>query len=230
LNKNMTSGDGGMIVCEDDALFRRIVALHDLGYPRTEAGRLDTTDADTQLWGIGARMSELAGAMALAQMRKLPAITQAMRSAKWRIREALQGTPGLEFRHVPDPSGDTGPALLMMLPDEAKARRFIDALKAEGIVGPQGSLTCITMREWGLHWYSNIPSLVHRRSNSRDGHPWTHPSNAFADAYDYKHGALPHCDALHARGALLAIGSTLSDDDVNNIILALRKVSHGVLR
>lgn len=95
LNKNMTSGDGGMIVCEDDALVRRIVAFHDLGYTRTAAGRLDVSDPECQLWGMGARMSELAGAMALAQSRKLPVIAGAMRNAKWAIRTAVEGIEGI---------------------------------------------------------------------------------------------------------------------------------------
>ena len=185
LNKNMTSGDGGMVVTERDDLFRRIVALHDLGYPRNEKGRLDTSDESCQLWGVGARMSELTGAMCLAQMRKLPQITGAMRASKWRIRNAISDIPGLGFRTVPDPSGDTGPFLLMTLKDEATARRFVDALRAEGIAGPAGSHACLAMREWGMHWYSNIPSLVHKRSDSRDGFPWTHPSNAFGESYSY---------------------------------------------
>lgn len=229
LNKNITAGDGGMVVCQDSTLFRRIVALHDLGYPRNDAGRLDTRDPETQLWGMGARMSELAGAMVLAQLRKLPAITRAMREAKWRIRRELEGTPGLAFRHVPDPDGDSGPFLLMMLPSESLAREFVQALQAEGIKGPDGSLTCVAMRDWGLHWYSNIPSLVHKRSNSRDGFPWTHPANQFAAGYSYGHGTLPHTDDLHARGALLSIASTLSDRDVDDIIHAMRKVTRVVL-
>jgi len=229
LNKNMTAGDGGLMVCEDDALYQRTVALHDLGYPRTPAGRLDTSQQDCQLWGFGARMSELTGAMSLAQMRKLPAITNAMRSANWRIRAALSDVPGISFRNVPDPAGDTGPVLLMLLQDEATASRFVNALRAEGIVGPPGSMVCVSTREWGLHWYSNIPSLVQRRSNSRDGFPWTHPANAFAADYKYDLGALPACDALHARGALLNIASNLSDADVTDIILAIRKVANGLL-
>jgi len=230
LNKNMTSGDGGLMVCQDDALFRRIVALHDLGYARTPAGRLDTSDEDCQLWGVGARMSELAGAMALAQMRKLPAITGAMRSSKWRIREALADIGGLRFRTVPDPSGDTGPFLLMILPDATAADGFVAAVRAEGIAGPAGSLACLTMREWGLHWYSNIPSLVKKRSNSRDGFPWTHPENAFASDYSYAFGALPVCDDLHHRGAILTIASTLSEKDERDIVLAIRKVAGALLR
>ncbi len=229
LNKNMTSGDGGMVVTERDDLFRRIVALHDLGYPRNEKGRLDTSDESCQLWGVGARMSELTGAMCLAQMRKLPQITGNMRSSKWRIRNALADIPGLGFRNVPDPSGDTGPFLLMTLKDEATARRFVDALRAEGIAGPAGSLACLAMREWGMHWYSNIPSLVHKRSDSRDGFPWTHPSNAFGVDYSYAAGALPNCDDLHARGALLTIASTLTTEDEDDIIAAVRKVARVVL-
>ena len=229
LNKNMTSGEGGMVVCQDEALFSRIVALHDLGYPRTPTGRLDSSNENTQLWGMGARMAELPGALALAQLRKLPEITGAMRKAKWTIRKALSKTPGLTFREIVDPKGDTGPFLLMLLPDPDHARRFIDALRAEGISGPPGSLACLTLSEWGMHWYSNIPSLVHKRSNSRDGFPWTHPDNAFAKDYSYKKGALPVCDDFQERGALITIASTLSEQDIKDIIEAVKKVARVVL-
>ncbi|WP_428030753.1 DegT/DnrJ/EryC1/StrS family aminotransferase [Ancylobacter sp.] len=229
LNKNMTSGEGGMVVCEDPALHRRIVALHDLGYARNESGRLDTGDETCQLWGYGVRMSELAGALALAQLRKLPRIATAMRTAKWRIREAVSTIPGLGLRSIPCPEGDTGPFLITLLRDEDTARRFAAAVHAEGIAGPDGRALCVSMRDWGLHWYSNIPSLVRRTSNSRDGFPWSHPANAFAADYAYGAGALPFCDDLHARGVVLSIGSTLAEPDVDDIIVALRKVAHLVL-
>ena len=229
LNKSMTSGEGGVVVCENNALFKRVVAMHDLGYARDDHGRLDTTDQDCQLWGVGARMSELAGALALAQLRKLPDIISAMHGAKWRIRHALEDIPGLKFRDIPDPAGDSGLVLICTLPNEAICRRFVDAVRAEGIAGPSGSLAVVAMREWGLHWYSNIPSLAHRRSNSRDGAPWSHPANAFAAAYDYSLGALTKCDDLHSRGALLSVGSTLTDKDVDDIIAAFRKVARVVI-
>ncbi len=228
LNKNMTAGDGGMIVANDDELFRRIVALHDLGYARNDAGRLDTSDETCQLWGIGARMSDLAGAMALAQSRKLGQITGAMRSAKWRIREALADIKQITFREIPDPAGDSGPFMITTFPDADICARFVEALKAEGLRGPAGSLSCVSMREWGLHWYFNIPSLTGKRSNSRDGFPWTHPLNAFAEEIDYHRGALPKCDDLHDRSSLLSIASKLSDEDVDDIILAFRKVAHAL--
>ena len=230
LNKTMTSGEGGLVVCESEDLYRRMVAVHDLGYARDGEGRLDTSDESCQLWGIGARMSDLTGALALAQLRRLPDIVAAMRDAKWRIRGALDGIPGLEFREIIDPAGDSGLVLICTLPTEEICGRFIDAIRAEGIAGPSGSLAVVSMRDWGLHWYSNIPSLVHKRSNNRSGMPWTHPANDFAAGYDYGHGALPVCDELRSRGALLSIGSTYTDDDIEDIIAAFRKVTRVVLR
>lgn len=228
LNKNMTSGEGGLLVTDDEALYRRIVALHDLGYPRNPEGRLDTADPSYQLWGKGARMSELAGAMALAQMRKLPKITGAMRQAKWRIREAIEGYAAFTMRSIVDPAGDTGPFLITTWPSAEAASYAVEALNAEGIRGPEGSLTCVRMRDFGLHWYFNISSLTEKRSNSRDGFPWTHPANDFASAFDYGHGALSRADELHARSAILSIASTLRDEDVADIVMAFKKVARGV--
>ncbi|WP_037545902.1 DegT/DnrJ/EryC1/StrS family aminotransferase [Stappia stellulata] len=226
LNKNMTAGDGGMVVSDDDGLFRRIVALHDLGYARNDQGRLDTSDETCQLWGVGARMSDLAGAMALAQSRKLARITGAMRRSKWRIREALCDISQIRLRTIPDPDGDSGPFLIMSFADKDLCSRFMTALKAEGIQGPKGSLSCLPMSDWGLHWYFNVPSLTRKRSNSHDGFPWSHPANAFAREISYDRGALPVCDDLHDRSALLTIASTLSNDDVDDIIRAFRKVAN----
>lgn len=222
LNKNMTSGEGGMIVCQDEAIYRRCFAIHDLGFPRNEAGRLDTQDESCQLWGIGARMSELTAAFALAQFGKLDAITQAMRQAKWRIREALSSIEGLYFRDIPSPEGDSGPFLITIYPDEEICQKFTSMLFELGIKGQPGSLACVTMRDWGLHWYFNNLNLVNKRSLSVDGFPWTHPANAFAKTIDYHYGSLPVCDDLHGRSALLTIASDLNDEDCEQIIEAFK--------
>ena len=229
LNKNMTSGDGGMIACKDEHLYKRCFAMHDLGYARNDEGRLDTSDARYQLWGVGARMSELQGAMALAQLGKLDRITGAMRSAKWRIRDGLSDIDGLEFRHIVDPAGDSGPFLITIYPDGETCSRFTAALVAEGIRGPEGSLTNVPMSGWGLHWYFNVPSLVERRSLSADGFPWTHPANSFAHEIDYGRGLLPRCDDMYERAAILSIASCLTDDDVDDVIMAFHKVARSVL-
>lgn len=226
LNKNMTSGEGGLLVTDDEDLYKRCAALHDLGYARNAEGRLDPSDDRYQYWGIGSRMSELSGAMALAQMRKVRAITAKMREAKWKIREAIKDIPGIALREIDDPAGDTGPVLITVYPTAEACQRFVEAIRAEGVRGPEGSLTCITMREWGMHWYFNIPSLVKKRSNAKEGFPWTHPANAFAAEYSYAKGQLPVCDAMSERAALLTVASVLKDADIDDIIAAFRKVGN----
>lgn len=229
LNKNMTSGEGGMILCQDEAIYRRCFAIHDLGFPRNDAGRLDTTDESCQLWGIGARMSELTAAFALAQFGKLDAITHAMRRAKWRIREALTSIEGLYFRDIPSPEGDSGPFLITIYPDDDICQEFTKLLSQLGIKGHPGSLACVTMREWGLHWYFNNLNLVNKRSLSHEGFPWTHPANEFAKTIDYHHGALPICDDLHSRSALLTIASNLTETDCDQIIDAFKIAARRLL-
>lgn len=229
LNKNMTSGEGGLLVTESEHLYKRCMAVHDLGFARNKNGRLDPMDERYQLWGIGSRMSDLTGAMALAQLGKLETITGNMRRAKWRIRDAIADLPGLGLREIPDPVGDTGPFLITIYDTPALCQRFTAALQAEGVRGHPGSLACITMRDWGMHWYFNVPSLVHKRSLSHDGFPWTHPANAFATDYSYQRGALPVCDDMESRAALLCISSALTDEDVNDVIAAFRKVGAALL-
>ena len=228
LNKNLSAGEGGALVCDDPALFRRCTALHDLGYPRNQ-GRLDTSDPECALWGVGSRMSELTAAVLLAQNEKLDRITEAMRTAKWQIRERLQGIQGLEFRTILDPAGDSGPFLISVFPDADKAQRFMAALKAEGIQGPPDSMVCLCLKDFGLHWYYNVLSLTQKSSNSRDGFPWSHPSNQFAQEINYQRGLLPGCDDLAMRSGLLTVASCLSPQDIDDIVAAYQKVAAEIL-
>ena len=229
LNKNISSGEGGMIVCDDEHLYKRCFSLHDLGYARNAAGRLDVADARYRLWGVGARMGELPAAMALAQFAKLDRITGAMRKAKWAIRKKLTGIRGLEFRNILDPKGDTGPFLITFDPTPEIADQFTEALRAEGIRGPEGSFACLKMTEWGLHWYFNNTGLAAKTSISPSGWPWTDPANRFAKAYRFGPGALPTCDDLAARGALLTIASCLTSKDIDDIVRAFHKVAAAYL-
>jgi len=221
-NKHMTSGEGGMVVTNDPHLHRRAFAVHDLGFPRNEAGRLIFDDPSVQLWGIGCRMSELTAAFARVQLRKLDRITGAMRSAKNRIKKELEGV--LEFREVPDPKGDGGSFLLTILPTREKSLRLVEALRAEGIVADRGGFYPIHMDQWGLHIYYNATNLVNKRGISAIT-PWQLAENRASADISYAKGTCPHLDDLLSRTVLMCIASNLTDDDIADIIKAYRKVA-----
>lgn len=227
MNKHMTSGEGGMVVTNDEHLYRRAFAIHDLGYPRNEAGRLVMDDPSTQLWGIGCRMSELTGAVARVQLNKLDRITRAMRTAKLTIKDALKDV--LAFREVPDPSGDAGSFLMTVLPTRAQSQKFVAALRAEGIVADKGGMYPIHMDDWGLHIYYNVASLVNKRGISAVS-PWQLAENRASANVSYDKGACPRLDDLISRTVICCVASVLTDADVNDIIAAFRKVAAAVVR
>ena len=169
------------------------------------------------------RLDELRAAVLRVQLQKLPAIVGAMRSSKYRIREALKKFPGVQLRRIQDPEGDTGCFLITIYPDAATALRVNHALRAEGIVtSPQG-VSNVVMTEWGLHLYYNIGSLVGRRSVDRKGFPWALAENRGLGG-EYAKGTCPVADSLFERSIILPIPSCLTAEDEADIVAAFDKV------
>jgi 8-amino-3,8-dideoxy-alpha-D-manno-octulosonate transaminase len=219
MNKNMTSGEGGAVVTNNDRLYQRAFAAHDLGYARNEAGRLVFDDPGLCLWGWGTRLDEMRGAVLRVQLRKLPDIAAAMRGSKYRIRRALEQMGGVGLRRVLDPQGDTGAFLLTIYRDAEAAISVSRRLQELGIrTFPQG-ISNIVMTAWGLHLYYNIASLTGRTSADRGGFPWTHPANEGLGG-EYGKGACPYADSLFERTIVLPVPSCLTERDENDVIRA----------
>ncbi|MDX9868552.1 MAG: DegT/DnrJ/EryC1/StrS family aminotransferase [Kiritimatiellia bacterium] len=225
MNKHMTSGEGGMVVTNSENLYHRAFAIHDLGYPRNDAGRLVMDDPSLQLWGIGCRMSELTASVARVQLTKLDRITCAMRSAKLTIKRALAGV--LTFREVPDPDGDAGSFLMTVFPSREQSLKFTAALRAEGVVAGKGGMYPIHMDDWGLHIYYNVASLVNKRGISGVS-PWQMAENRASADVSYAKGTCPHLDDRISRTMIFCVASNLTDADVRDIIAAYQKVAAAV--
>jgi 8-amino-3,8-dideoxy-alpha-D-manno-octulosonate transaminase len=213
INKNVTAGEGGLLVTDDDRLYTRLVAAHDLGIPWKKNAPDETSDV--QLWGQGRRMGELAGAVANVQLRKLPEIVAHMRASKQRIKETLADIPGVSFRRLNDPDGDTGPFLVLSFDNESRARRTVESLTNEGVKN------VFHLSGYGLHIYCNIGSLVKRVPLSAAGNPWSLPQNANS-VYDYDKGACPKSDERFARSVLITIPSRLTEAQEQEMAQAIR--------
>jgi dTDP-4-amino-4,6-dideoxygalactose transaminase len=228
MNKNMTSGEGGCVVTNDMRLYNRAFACHDLGYARDDKGRLNFSDPDLSLWGQGCRLDEIRGALLRVQLSKLPKITGNMHRSKYRIRKALEKLPRIQLRKIVDTDGDTGPFLITTYADAKTAQQVNKALRAEGIVTERQGISNIMITEWGLHLYYNIASLVNRTSVDKRGFPWELEENAGL-RIQYEKGTCPVADDLFERSILLAIPSSLTERDEDDIILAFEKVYRALL-
>lgn len=202
LNKNVTAGEGGLIITDDEDLYWRLVAVHDVGVPWKSAA--PDSAAGIHLWGQGRRMSELCGAVANVQLGKLPDVVAHMRASKGRIKEALSGVAGLAFRRPNDPDGDSGPFLTLLLESEARVTRAAGNMKAAGLRNAS------RLADYGLHLYYNITALVRKVPLSPSGNPWALLDNAWS-VYEYGKGACPRSDGLFARAIIIHIPSRLSE-------------------
>ncbi len=203
LNKNITSGEGGLLITDDERVYHRAFSAHDMGMIRVN-GRLAMPEPYAVAWGEGRRMSELCGAVASVQMAKIERILGAMRGSKRRIKAMLEGVPGLGFRKMNDAEGDAGAFLVMLMDTEARAVAAVPRMKAAGLHN------VFRVADYGLHMYYNIPALVGRVPLSPAGNPWNLPENG-KSVYSYAKGACPASDALFARAVLLPIPSRLTD-------------------
>ena len=223
MNKNMSSGEGGCVVTNDDRLYQRAVAAHDNGYARDETGRAIYDNLDLCLWGRGVRLDEIRGAILRVQLKKLPKIIAHMRQSKYRIRRALEAFSQVKLRRIVDPAGDTGCFLILTLENADEAKTINQSLRAEGITTSSQGVTNVVMTDWGLHIYFNIVSLVNKTSTDGKGFPWTLAENRDSKL-QYGKGTCPVADNLFERSILLAIPSCLTETDEDEIIHAFQKV------
>ena len=112
--KTITCGDGGMIVTDDEDLYGRMFAIHDQGHA---PNRLGSKYADRPFLGLNFRMTELSGAVLLAQVRKLDLIRTHLRANKRIVKSAIEDLPGTRLPGHRRPGGRPGHAPRRHLPD-----------------------------------------------------------------------------------------------------------------
>jgi dTDP-4-amino-4,6-dideoxygalactose transaminase len=188
--KTITCGDGGAIVTDDQTLYERCFAMHDQGHAPF---RLESKYAERPFLGMNFRMTELSGAVLLAQLRKLDLIRTHLRANKAIVKGILGEVPEIGFRALVDPEGDLATHLVVILPSKAVA---------EAVAKDVGS---ITLGASGWHVYSRMDHVLQRRTVTGKGCPFDcgHTDHATGEYYP---GMLPRTDALLDRSITIGIG------------------------
>jgi dTDP-4-amino-4,6-dideoxygalactose transaminase len=190
--KTITSGDGGMIVTDDEEIFKRCFAFHDQGHSPLRSG---VEIGQRPFIGLDFRFTELQAAVLLAQLRKLPRIVQTLRTNKRRYKEIVATIPGIEFRELPDPEGDLATMLTVILPNEEIAQAIAKDLGTK------------VMADAGWHVYSNMEQILEQRTITPEKCPFTcSPYTEKGGTMRYWKGMLPRTDALLARSLNISIG------------------------
>jgi 8-amino-3,8-dideoxy-alpha-D-manno-octulosonate transaminase len=165
-------------------------------------------------------MDELRGAIGLVQLEKLPGIVGRMRSHQLRLREALGKTPGIRLRRLVDPSGDSGSYFMWIHDSAERAERFARAMASEGIP--------VSTPPGGIHQYRHMANLMKTVPVTTEGCPWSCPYNA-QSPMEYRADMLPRSNQLLDQARMIALPPSLTEQDLDEVIHAFRKVARGVL-
>jgi len=196
--KTITTGEGGMVITSDLALYHRAEWYHDHGHDHLSPVSR-ALDGRTIL-GFNYRMNELQGALGLAQLRKLGRVIAAQRKNKAAIKEALAAIPGVKFRLLADPEGDSATFLAFNLPAEERTMAFQKALKAEGI-------DTVRFKDNFWHYVPNWEHFLAKSTANSKQHPFSDPRNRKV-AYSRK--AIPRAEDLLGRTLIMGINVKMS--------------------
>jgi perosamine synthetase len=89
-NKQVTTGEGGMIMCDDDEIAARVRSLRNLCF-------MPERRFVHEELGYNFRMSNLQAALGVAQLERIDATVRKKRQVGAKYSELLRGTPGLEL-------------------------------------------------------------------------------------------------------------------------------------
>lgn len=156
--KNLTTGEGGMVLTNDAELFQAARAYHDHGHeynPSFPRGR-DTRARP----GFNFRLTEAQAVLGLVQLGKLPFILRRHRENKAALTEALQDL-GLDYRRLHDPEGETADTLIFFLPTEQVAAEVARGLAQRG-VGTKNLPDALSWHFAGTwqHLFHDFPALA----------------------------------------------------------------------
>lgn len=141
-SKNLNAGEGGAIVTNDEALFRRVWSLHNVGRTLSEDWRTSGW-YQHDILGFNYRLTEFQGALLLAQMTRLEEQFARREQAAQFLDRALAAIPGIRPQ-ARDPRVTAHAHHLYMLRYDPTAfgghprAEFLAALRAEGVPGSAG--------------------------------------------------------------------------------------------
>ena len=213
-NKIITSGEGGMVITDQDAIWKRVAMFHDV-----VGGERNNIPEAEILPGINFRMPELLGAVALVQLKRLDHLLEIMRHNKQILKDSLADVArrkGIRFRTLNDPQGDTGIALVFFAPDAEGAHRAGRALESEG--GEAWIL--YSPDEVDYHVYPHWSPIMNQRTWSPNGGPWrNHPRRL-----TYTRDMCPQTLDLLSRAVHIDISPELTSLNLEELADALNKV------
>jgi len=211
-SKHMFTGDGGITVTNDDELAKRARLFMDKGWDRSATGPRKYV-----MIGFNYRMTELQGAVALAQLKKVKWVVERRRSVAEKLTKEIEDIEGIYPPTIPKGYKHSYwlyPVKIDPSAFKVSLNEFVKALVAEGIPAGAG--------------YTGIPLYMtsiftEKKGYGGTGCPWTCPY--YGREITYKKGLCPKTEDLLSKLITLPCNEYFTDEDIEDIATAIRKVA-----
>ena len=212
--KTITTGEGGMVITNNQDLYNRSDWYHDHGHDHNP--NVSRALEGRTILGFNYRMTEFQGAVGLAQLRKLDYIISEQRKNKAVIKDALGNISGIGFRYIPDPEGDTATFLGFNLSRETVTKEFQEALQKEGV-------DTILFKENAWHYVPRWEHLIARSTANSKQYPFTNPM--YKGQVEYKVEDIPNAEDLMGRTLFMIIPVRMPEEKLEGILSGIEKAS-----
>ncbi|MFF1817469.1 aminotransferase class I/II-fold pyridoxal phosphate-dependent enzyme [Kribbella sp. NPDC058245] len=193
--KNLTTGEGGAVVCKDPAVGQRAHEFHFIGLVR-DPDRFELVDEgpwhqEVHEYGVNYRLTDLGAALGLSQLARLAGFKQRRAEITARYNEAFHGVDGLRTpvqRPGVDPAWHLYPVRVL----EGRRREIFEGMRAAGIG--------VQVNYIPVYWHPVF---------ARQG---------------YARGLCPNAEAFYAEELSLPLYPDLTDNDVDRVIETLTRL------
>ena len=219
-HKIITAGEGGMVLCNDDRIYDRVCSYHDTA-ACWRPDRFAEQRYEGELFcGSNFRMSELCGAVMLAQFDRLDGLLEKMRRNQKIILDGIADLKGVKARPCNDPEGDTGICIMLYLDSADKVVPFTEALNAEGVAA--SSVYSSGIPDW--HIYHHWKHVIEKKASSSVRCPYDCPYHKGQEV-EYDPDMCPKTLELLGRVVTMDVPPQMTVEDCEMIVKGIRKVA-----
>jgi dTDP-4-amino-4,6-dideoxygalactose transaminase len=154
-----------------------------------------------------------------AQLRKVDRIVAGYRDKGQRVVEGIRDLPGLQFRKSNDPAGALMDVIYFRAASKAERDRLIAALTAENIPS-----------RWNWEGSVILPAEPHIARKDPPEVNWPSFATPEGRAIHYGEACCPRTTQIRERYVGLPMDPKFSDQDVQDVIAAVRKVYAAVVK
>ena len=211
-----TAGEGGMVIMDDEDLYKSAKMFHHHGEWKEDGAyyKGERLYHHTML-GYNFRMTEVQAAVGLVQLKRLDEYIEQRRRIAHLLTDGLSGVEGIIPPYEPDYAKHVFYKYILTLDRnviKVPVKTFIDTLSAEGI-------PCSRRYPTPLH---QQPIFVEHSGFGNTTFPFTEPSYKGKTSYGF---GLPNAEQLPKDLVRLMMRPTMTADDVEGVIRAVRKVA-----